>query len=264
DGTLTGPNFAAVAEVKSHASLPIIASGGVSSISDLEKLSRLGVEGAIVGQALYAGAIDLKEALAALKTEKGHKKVRTHKFDPKRMDFLDSPQRAKQVDMDKIMSLLPLRPHNVVADIGCGTGFFTFPLAQHLPQGRVLALDISPDMLERVKSKVQQSGATNVEARLCQELDFPVAPGSLDGVLLALVLHEQEERTACLQKVRDRLQPGGWVGVVEWVKKPMAEGPPLYERIDPKEGRELATEAGLKVVQKESVGQSFYMLVLEN
>lgn len=65
DGTLTEPNFRAIAELVASTSHPIIASGGISSISHLKKLKQLGVEGAIVGRALYTGDIDLKEALAA-------------------------------------------------------------------------------------------------------------------------------------------------------------------------------------------------------
>ncbi len=71
DGTLTEPNFGAIEELLEQASgLPspvaVIASGGVSSIRHLLRLAKLGVEGAIVGKALYTGAIDLREALAAV------------------------------------------------------------------------------------------------------------------------------------------------------------------------------------------------------
>ena len=66
DGTLTQPNFEAIAELVASTDLSIIASGGISSISHLQQLNQLGVEGAIVGRALYTGDIDLKEALAAL------------------------------------------------------------------------------------------------------------------------------------------------------------------------------------------------------
>ena len=65
DGTLTQPNFEAIAELVKETSLPIIASGGVTSISHLRKLNQLGVEGAIIGRALYTGDIKLEEALAA-------------------------------------------------------------------------------------------------------------------------------------------------------------------------------------------------------
>ena len=69
DGTLTEPNFQAVAELMTKAKSPIIASGGVTSIAHLEKFSQLGVEGAIIGRALYTGDIRLDKALAALERE---------------------------------------------------------------------------------------------------------------------------------------------------------------------------------------------------
>ncbi|MCJ7606035.1 MAG: 1-(5-phosphoribosyl)-5-[(5-phosphoribosylamino)methylideneamino]imidazole-4-carboxamide isomerase [Dehalococcoidales bacterium] len=63
DGTLTEPNFAAVSEMVEAIGLPIIAAGGVSSVNHLKMLGKLGVEGAIIGKALYTGDINLKQAL---------------------------------------------------------------------------------------------------------------------------------------------------------------------------------------------------------
>jgi phosphoribosylanthranilate isomerase len=70
DGTLTGPNLELLAEVCARTDAPVIASGGVSTVDDLVALSKLardGVEGSIVGKALYAGAFTLPEALAAVR-----------------------------------------------------------------------------------------------------------------------------------------------------------------------------------------------------
>jgi phosphoribosylformimino-5-aminoimidazole carboxamide ribotide isomerase len=67
DGTLTAPNFKAIAELIASTTLPIIASGGIASLHHLERLAELGAEGAIVGKALYTGNIDLKEALGRRK-----------------------------------------------------------------------------------------------------------------------------------------------------------------------------------------------------
>jgi phosphoribosylformimino-5-aminoimidazole carboxamide ribotide isomerase len=64
DGTLTEPCFEAIAEMVKGVNLPVIAAGGISALGHLSKLKELGVEGAIVGKALYTGDIDLKEALA--------------------------------------------------------------------------------------------------------------------------------------------------------------------------------------------------------
>ncbi|MFH1651110.1 MAG: 1-(5-phosphoribosyl)-5-[(5-phosphoribosylamino)methylideneamino]imidazole-4-carboxamide isomerase [Chloroflexota bacterium] len=65
DGTLTEPNFAAIGEMVDKVKVPVIAAGGIASISHLKTLAKLGVEGAIVGKALYTGDIKLKEAIAA-------------------------------------------------------------------------------------------------------------------------------------------------------------------------------------------------------
>jgi len=67
DGTLTEPGFEAIAEMVKGVNLPVIAAGGISKLSHLRKLKELGVEGAIVGKALYTGDINLGEALAAVK-----------------------------------------------------------------------------------------------------------------------------------------------------------------------------------------------------
>ena len=66
DGTLTEPNFTAIFELVSTIKLPIIAAGGISSLNHLKMLKSLGVEGAIVGKALYTGDINLKQALDAV------------------------------------------------------------------------------------------------------------------------------------------------------------------------------------------------------
>ena len=66
DGTLTEPNFTAITELMTETRLPIIAAGGISSLTHLKILKQLGAEGAIVGKALYTGDINLKQALAVI------------------------------------------------------------------------------------------------------------------------------------------------------------------------------------------------------
>lgn len=66
DGALSGPNLDALAALLAVVKRPIIASGGVASLDDLQQLAALGVEGAIIGRALYTGAVRLPEALATI------------------------------------------------------------------------------------------------------------------------------------------------------------------------------------------------------
>ena len=69
DGTLTEPGYDSTLELVVGVPVPVIASGGVSRVEHLRKLRAIGVEGAIVGRALYTGAVDLREAIAALAAE---------------------------------------------------------------------------------------------------------------------------------------------------------------------------------------------------
>jgi phosphoribosylformimino-5-aminoimidazole carboxamide ribotide isomerase len=64
DGTLTEPNFSAISAIIEAVNLPVIAAGGISSLHHIKMLNKLGVEGAIIGRAIYTGDIDLKQALA--------------------------------------------------------------------------------------------------------------------------------------------------------------------------------------------------------
>ncbi len=65
DGMMTGPNFAAMCEMRSAVNLPVVASGGVTTVDDVVRLSAAGLAGAILGRALYEGAVSLPEAIHA-------------------------------------------------------------------------------------------------------------------------------------------------------------------------------------------------------
>ena len=74
DGTLTEPNFDAIEAIVDRTGVAVLAAGGISSVGHLIRLAELGVEGAIVGTALYTGDIDLKEALRALRRREAEQK----------------------------------------------------------------------------------------------------------------------------------------------------------------------------------------------
>ena len=67
DGMLAGPNIEALAEMKHAVPIPVIASGGVTTLSDVRALAELGLAGCIIGRALYTGAIDLHQVLTQLR-----------------------------------------------------------------------------------------------------------------------------------------------------------------------------------------------------
>jgi phosphoribosylformimino-5-aminoimidazole carboxamide ribotide isomerase len=69
DGMLQGPNFAAMAEMKRVADCPVIASGGIATLDDVAQLAQLGLDGCIIGRAIYEGQVNLPEALAVARTQ---------------------------------------------------------------------------------------------------------------------------------------------------------------------------------------------------
>ncbi|MCH1550436.1 MAG: class I SAM-dependent methyltransferase, partial [Pseudomonadales bacterium] len=80
--------------------------------------------------------------------------------------WLERPERQRQERTDLLINNLPLQANSVVADIGAGTGYFSFPVAKRLPKGRVLAVDIQPEMLAIIAQRQEAAGISNVETIL--------------------------------------------------------------------------------------------------
>lgn len=184
------------------------------------------------------------------------------KFDPSRKGLLDSEERRKSFPPEKILSLLPLSPEQTVADIGCGTGYFTIPLSERLTGGKIYAIDISEDMLSGLRKKLEKLPENNIVVLKTEDEKIPLTEASLDGAMLICVLHEAaQDRAAFLNKVFGLLKPGGWLAVVEWNKKEMPEGPPVQERIDIGETLEMAPRKGVTLLRKKTLGEKHYFLL---
>ncbi len=171
----------------------------------------------------------------------------THRFDPQHMGRLVSPERRKMLDPVKALDCLELRPGMVLVDLGAGPGFFTLDAARRVaPDGKVLAIDISQEMLDLCVQRAAGEGIKNVVPVLAStgSRGYPVAPASVDAVLMAMVLHEADSPARMLSEVRRMLKPGGAVLLAEWKKEESAMGPPLEHRLSPREATEGFGAAG--------------------
>ncbi len=132
-------------------------------------------------------------------------------------DWLDRPEREQEEAPTKLLAALPLEPGMVVADIGCGSGYFTFRLADKVgPKGKVLAVDIQDEMLEIVKRRMKAKGVTNVETVKGAEADPKLPAGGVDLVLLVDVYHEFEFPYEMTVNMVKGLKPGGKLVFVEY------------------------------------------------
>jgi ubiquinone/menaquinone biosynthesis C-methylase UbiE len=131
--------------------------------------------------------------------------------------WLERPERVKEERTDKLLKLLALKPGLVVADIGAGSGFFTFPLAKAVgPKGKVLAVDIQKEMLDLIRARMKKDKVANVEPVQGTVTDPKLPAGKVDLILMVDVYHEFShpyEMTVAMVKA---LKTGGRLVFVEY------------------------------------------------
>jgi len=172
-----------------------------------------------------------------------------HKFDVKHADFLDSPQRRVFLNPENILKRIQVKPQMKVVDVGCGTGFFTIPMAKIVgDKGKVFAIDIQEKMIAILNEKIQKLKIKNVETLVSTEENIPLPNESVDLAFMASVLHELDSY-ATVKEICRFLKPQGVLAVLEWKKEesPSEFGPPIWERLTPDQTREIVEKMGFEV-----------------
>lgn len=117
----------------------------------------------------------------------------------------------------RMREALELKPGMVVCDLGSGNGYHSLPMAKVVaPEGKVLAVDIQPEMLEMLKERAAAQAVTNVECIVGEVHDPHLPEGSCDLVLLVDVYHEFSHPEVMLKAIRKALKPDGKVVLVEF------------------------------------------------
>ena len=130
--------------------------------------------------------------------------------------WLERPERQREERTDLLIDNLPLTSTSIVADIGAGTGYFSFPIAERVPDGRVLAVDIQPEMLAIIESRKAQGAAANVDTVLGTEADPNLPQGMVDLILLVDAYHEFSYPREMGEAMARSLKPGGRVVLIEY------------------------------------------------
>ena len=132
-------------------------------------------------------------------------------------NWLERPEREKEENTSKLLPSLEIKPGNVVADIGAGSGYYTERLAKLVgAKGKVYAVDIQPEMLELIRKRMKSRGLKNVQLVHNTVTDLKLPAEAVDLILLVDVYHEFShpyEMTAAMVKA---LKPGGRIAFVEY------------------------------------------------
>jgi ubiquinone/menaquinone biosynthesis C-methylase UbiE len=132
------------------------------------------------------------------------------------MLWLERPSREIQEQPNKVVEALNLKPTDVVADIGAGTGYFSFRIASLVPQGKVYAVDIQPEMLDVINFLKTENNVTNVELVLGTLSNPNLPENSIDVALMVDAYHEFEYPREMMEALVKSLKPGGRVMLVEY------------------------------------------------
>jgi ubiquinone/menaquinone biosynthesis C-methylase UbiE len=131
--------------------------------------------------------------------------------------WLERPEREEEENPKKLIELLAFKEGEVVADIGAGSGYYTFRMAKLVgPKGKVLAVDIQQEMLDIIKNRMKKEKVENVEPVLGAEADPKLKPESVDTILLVDVYHEFSFPYEMTDKMVKALKPGGRLVFVEF------------------------------------------------
>jgi ubiquinone/menaquinone biosynthesis C-methylase UbiE len=159
--------------------------------------------------------------------------------------------REREEDCQKLLEALHVKPGSVVCDIGCGNGFYTLQLARLVGEkGRVLAVDIQPEMLRMLGERAKEAGVANLELIHGTPSDPRLPEGGVDLILLVDVYHEFSHPPEMLAAMHKALAPGGRVALAEFRLEDPAVPIKLLHKMSKKQIMKEFPANGFKLVEE--------------
>jgi len=157
---------------------------------------------------------------------------RLHQDAPAYIAMLEDPKRDVYQKPAEVVAALALKPGEVVADVGAGSGYFAVRLAKEDgPAGRVYGVDVSPEMIVHLNRRVRDAGITNVQTVLSAPDDPLLLDASVDRFFICDTWHHIDDQAKYLALMKKMLRPGGQVVMIDFHKRELPVGPPLAMKI---------------------------------
>ncbi len=178
--------------------------------------------------------------------------------------MLEDPARDAWQKPREVIEALALRPGQVVADIGSGSGYFTLRFSHHVgDQGRVYAVDVDPEMVRDLNRRVRDLGARNVVTVLADADDPLLSDASVDRFVIVDTWHHIADQAKYLGLMKRMLKPGGQVVMIDFQKKELPVGPPPAMKIAREDLVRQLEQAGFRLSAEHTFLPYQYFLVFE-
>jgi arsenite methyltransferase len=191
--------------------------------------------------------------------------MHTKHLDPKSyIALLEDPKREAYQKPHEVLMALALKQGEVVADVGAGSGYFSFRFAQQVgDQGRVYAVDVSPDMILHMNRRIREAGVKNVITVLAPPDDPLLADASVDRIFICDTWHHIDRQAEYLALLMRVLKPRGQLVMIDFQKRELPVGPPMEMKIAREDLIRQLDGAGFRLVKEHTFLPYQYFLIFE-
>jgi ubiquinone/menaquinone biosynthesis C-methylase UbiE len=183
----------------------------------------------------------------------------SHIFDVHKRQKLNSEERQKQLMPVETLKRLGYIEGATFADIGCGTGLFTFPASEIGGSSAIIyAVDISEEMLDDVRLHASQKGVANIVTVQSEPYAFKLDDGAANFILICTVLHEIDDKARFIKEAKRLCKTGGKIAVIEFGETDTGFGPPMHMRIKRSDAAGMLTEAGFTGLETLDISEAYY------
>lgn len=175
--------------------------------------------------------------------------------------WLERDEREREEAPSRAIAAIELKSTDVIADIGAGSGYYAFRLAEKVPQGKVIALDIQQEMLDFLAKRSAELQITNVQGHLGAIDDIQLPANSLDAALMVDAYHEFSHPAEMLHSLHKALKPDGRMILLEFrAEDPRVPIKPLHKMTEEQARKEFAASGFTLVSNKRQLPWQHFMV----
>ena len=169
------------------------------------------------------------------------------------------------LNVGEVLKNANIKSGDVFLDAGCGDGYISIAASKIVgKKGRVYAVDVYPESIETVKTKIKDDDLNNMEAILADiTKNIPINDDSVDHIMMANVLHgfvAENEVEPVMDNINRIIRSGGIFSVVEFRKIENNPGPPYNVKISPEQVTEILTQYGFDTIDTQKIGNFHYIV----